>query len=79
MPQNNINTSAIQAFINQVKAADTSKQKEIKLDIATAKNLQYTLALVMTRLAGNYEGLISASQKDESVINVSMDGGNWSG
>jgi hypothetical protein len=77
MSPNNINTSAIQAFINQVKAADSSKQKEIKMDINTAKTLQYTLALVMTRLAGNYEGLLVPSAKEETTIDISMDGGNW--
>lgn len=76
MSQNNINTTAIQQFLNQVKAAETSRQREIKIDISTAKNLSHTLALVMTRLAGNYEGLISNLQK-EDVVSVSMDGGSW--
>lgn len=77
MQTNTINTIAIQQFLNQVKAAETSNQREIRLDISTAKNLSHTLALVMTRLAGNYEDLLKNMQKTEEVITVRMDGGNW--
>lgn len=77
MSQNNINTTSLQNFINQVKGADLSNQREVKLDINSAKTLAYTLSLVMTRLAGNYEGLISSIQKTEPTISVSMDGGSW--
>lgn len=77
MPENNINTSVIQQVLNTIKAADISNQKEIRLDITTAKNLAYTLGLVMTRLNGNYEGLIREIQKTDPVVTVEMDGGNW--
>lgn len=72
-----INTVVLQQFINQVKGADLSNQREIKIDITTAKNLSYTLALVMTRLAGNYETLLTNQEKDETVVSVQMDGGSW--
>jgi hypothetical protein len=77
--QNNtqlINTQVLQQVINQVKAADMANQREIRLDIATAKNLSYTLALVLSRLAGNYETLLS-KPKEETEVTVQMDGGNW--
>jgi hypothetical protein len=79
MSQNNINTIVIQQIISAVKAADSSNQKEVRIDIATAKNLAYTLGLVMTRLAGNYEGLLQTQQKQqqEEVVKVEMDGGTW--
>lgn len=77
MSQNNINTAVLQQFINQVKSADLAHQREIKLDITTAKNLSYTLALVMTRVIGNYEGLLQKQNKDDEVISVQMDGGSW--
>lgn len=77
MQTNSINTTVLQQFINQIKAADMSNQREIRLDIATAKNLSYTIALVMTRLAGNYEDLIKNQQKDSEAITIKMDGGNW--
>ncbi len=77
MPENNINTSVIQQVMNTIKAADMSNQREVRLDIATAKNLSYTLGMVMTRLAGNYEGLIQEIQKDTTVVSIEMDGGSW--
>ncbi len=79
MSQNNINTSVIQQVINSIKAADMSNQREVRLDINTAKNLSYTLGLVMTRLAGNYENLIVDIQKqqEEVIVKVEMDGGSW--
>lgn len=78
MSQNNlINTSILQQFMNQVKGAELSNQREIKIDIATAKNLSHTLGLVMTRLAGNYEGLIQKTDDVEPKVRVQMDGGSW--
>ena len=70
-----INTTSISQFIQTVKNADVSNQREIKLDINQAKTLSYTLALVMTRLAGNYETLIT--KPTESSVSVQMDGGEW--
>jgi len=54
--------------------ADQSNQKEVRIDIITAKNVAYALGIVMSRLAGNYEDLLSKKDKDE-VIQVQMDGG----
>jgi hypothetical protein len=79
MSQNNINTAVLQQVMSSIKAADLGNQKEVRLDINTAKNLSYTLGLVMTRLAGNYENLIQDIQKQQetTVVNVEMDGGSW--
>ena len=77
MQKDNINTIALQTFINQVRGAELGNQREIRLDIATAKTLSHTLSLVMTRLAGNYECLIQSVQRVEPEVQVKMDGGNW--
>jgi hypothetical protein len=69
-----INTAPIQQLIQQIKVADLSNQKEVRIDITAAKNVAYTLGIVMSRLAGNYEDLLSKKDKDE-VIQVQMDGG----
>ena len=37
-----LNTVAIQQFISQVKSADSSRAKEVKLDIQNAKRLAFT-------------------------------------
>lgn len=73
-----INTHAITQFLNTVKGADLGNQKEIRLNITDAKNLAYTLGLVMARLNGNYETLIVDNQNKETVVKVEMDGGGWS-
>lgn len=80
MPQEKINTAVLEQFIKTVKGAEAGAQREIRLDITTAKNIRDNLALVMTRLVGNYETLISTRQSapTESNITVSMDGGDWS-
>ena len=70
-----INTNSIIQFIQTVKSADLSHHKEIHIDIATAKQLSYTLSLIMTRLVGDYETLLT--NPPQEVINISMDGGNW--
>jgi len=77
MQENKINTAVIQQVLQTIKGAELGNQREVRLDIATAKNLAYTLGLVMTRLAGNYEGLIQESRKDDTVVRVEMDGGSW--
>ena len=38
-----LNTIPLQQFLNAVKAAEQSRAREVKLDIATAKNLAFTL------------------------------------
>jgi hypothetical protein len=32
----------------------------------------------MTRVAGNYEDLLKKSSQATEVVNITMDGGNWS-
>jgi len=50
-----LNTAPIQTYLQQVKSADLSNAKEIKLPIAQAKVLAYTLGIVMSRLNGDLE------------------------
>jgi hypothetical protein len=72
-----INTASLQQFIQQVKGADLSNQKEVRLDINTAKQVTYALATVLARLAGDYEGLIAQKDSTEAqTIEVKVDGGN---
>lgn len=77
MPNEPINTQTLQSFINQVKAADIGKQREIRLDINTAKSLSYTLGVLLARLAGDYEDLLRKTAQREEVVTVNMDGGEW--
>jgi hypothetical protein len=76
--QNPINTQPIQSFIQQVKAAELSQQKEIKLDIKTAKILMYCVADVNARLLENYDVLLQrVLQNTGESVNIQMDGGGF--
>lgn len=74
-----LNTAPIQQFIQQVKSADASKAREVKLDIQNAKRLAFTLGEVMTRLNGDLEKLlVDKNQTTDEVVEVRLDGGsNW--
>lgn len=72
-----LNTAPIQQFISQVKGADSSNAREVKLDIQTAKRLAFCLGEVMTRLNGDLEQLLAKQASgDTEVIQVTMDGGS---
>ena len=78
MSSEKINTTALTQYINAVKAAEMAGKREVKLEIAMAKNIAYTIALAMTRLAGDYEALLSQKSSETDVIQVNLDGGsNW--
>ena len=72
-----INTLPIQKFLTQVKNADASKAREIKINIEQAKNLAFTLGIVMSRLQGDLEKLVAESKvNNEEVISVELNGGS---
>ena len=71
-----INTLPIQQFLTQVKNADASKAREIKINIEQAKNLAFTLGIVMARLQGDMEKFVKENANKEEVVEVQMDGGN---
>jgi hypothetical protein len=76
---NPINTIPIQQFIQQVKAADLSQQREIKMDIKTAKALAYSLAEVNAKILQDYDILLKKLESNTGAsVSVSMDGGGFS-
>ena len=74
-----LNTTAIQNFIQMVKSAEASNSKELRLPIAQAKNLAFTLGITMARLHGDLEKFVKESKSnDGELIEVNMDvGGKW--
>lgn len=71
-----LNTIPLQQFLNAVKAAEQSRAREVKLDIATAKTLAFTLGAVMSRLHGDLELLVAQSKtSNDEVIQINLDGG----
>ncbi len=71
-----LNTGPIERVIKQVKAAELAKEKDIKIPINEAKNLAYTLGIVMARLHGKLEILLQNKQNTEETVKISLDGGN---
>ena len=75
---NPINTVPIQQFIQQVKAADLSQQREIKLDIKTAKALAYCIGEVSAKLLEDYDLVFRRLEASSGgAITVQMDGGGF--
>ena len=74
-----LNTAPIQQFISQVKSADSSQAREVKLNMQQAKRLAFTLGEVMTRLNGDLEKILARKNSGaDDVIQVNMDSGsNW--
>lgn len=77
--QNQINLTPLNLFIQQVKSAEQTQSKEIKMTIQQARLLSLTLTEVMTKLNQDYESLfhlLKQSTQNE-VVSVSMDGGDF--
>ena len=71
-----VNTIPIQQFIQQVKSAELSNQREIKLDIKTAKNLAFCLGEVSSKLVENYDRVLSELKNATGGnTTIEMDGG----
>ncbi len=76
--QNPINTQPIQQFIQQVKAADLTQQKEVKLDLKTAKALAYCISDLNARLLENYDVILQrVLQNTGESVSIQMDGGGF--
>jgi SepF-like predicted cell division protein (DUF552 family) len=77
--QNQINLSPIQQYIQVVRAAELSQQKEVKLTIQQARLLNLTLTEVLDKLNRDLETVYNAlkNSSNTDVINVSMDGGGF--
>lgn len=77
--QNQINTNPLQQFIQQVRAAELSQQKEVKVSIQQARLLSLALAELMNKLNQDYETMFNSLKQstDDAVISVMMDGGKF--
>lgn len=76
---NPINTVPLQQFIQQVKSADLTQQKEIKIDIKTAKALAFALGEITAKLLEDQDIILSKLQQAQGTgdISIRMDGGGW--
>ena len=75
-----INTIPLQQFLQQVKSADASNSKEVKLDIQNAKRIAFTLGEVLARLNGDLEDLLirsSSKNEDNIIVQLGSTESNW--
>lgn len=73
-----MNTIPIQQFIQQVKSAELSQQREIKIDIKSAKTLVYCMAEITAKLTEDYDKILSQLQSSDNDITIQFDGGGFS-
>jgi hypothetical protein len=69
-----LNTLPIEDFLNKARIAIKSNQKSLNLTIKEVADLQNSLSVVMTRLAGELDQV--ATQNSEKIT-ISMDGGKF--
>jgi len=70
-----LNTLPIEDFLDKARVAIKSNQRNLTMTIKEVTDLQNSLSVVMTRLAGDLDQSASTAQPDKIVIN--MDGGSF--
>jgi hypothetical protein len=71
-----LNTLPIENFLEKARIAGKSNQKSIILTIDEVKQLEDSLAVVMTRLAGELDQIALGIQQ-QGTFEVKMDGGTF--
>jgi hypothetical protein len=77
--QNQINTTPITQFIQQIRSSELSQSKTVSIDIQKARLLALSLAELLDKITQDYETMYSALKRsvDTEVVNVTMDGGGF--
>lgn len=76
MSQRPLNTIAIDNFLQSVKVATKTNQRELKLDAKQYRDLADTIGLLLNRLVELQDFAIQ--NRPEEVVDVQLDGGDWS-
>jgi hypothetical protein len=71
-----LNTLPIEDFLEKTRIAIKSNQKSLTLTIKEATDLQNSLSIVMTRLSGNLNQMLSENQFPDK-IEIKVDGGKF--
>jgi hypothetical protein len=71
-----LNTLPIEGFLDKARIAIKSNQQGLMLSIKEVVDLQNSLSVVMTRLAGDLDQLATKSQQT-SNIEVKLNGGSF--
>ena len=75
MSRNPLNTIPIENFLQSVKIATKSQQRELKLDSKQYKDLADSISMVLARLVELQDTRLQ--QPQEVNVDVQMDGGNF--
>ncbi len=77
--QNQINLTPITQFVQQVRAAELSQAKEVKMSIQQARLFVLALAEIQDKMLKDYETMLNELKKsiDTEVVTVAMDGGGF--
>jgi hypothetical protein len=70
-----LNVIPIEDFLDKARLAIKSNQKTLTLTIKEVADLQNSLSIVMTRMAGELDQL--ASNQANAKIEIKMDGGKF--
>ena len=71
-----LNTLPIEDFLEKARIAIKSNQKTVNLTLKEVTDLQNSLSVVMTRLAGELDQLVSNSPQS-SKLEIKVDGGKF--
>lgn len=77
--QNQINLTPVTQFVQQVRAAELSQAKEVKMSIQQARLFVLALAEIQDKMLKDYETMFNELKKsiDTEVVTVAMDGGGF--
>jgi len=77
---NQINLTPITQFAHQLRAAELSQSKEVKMTIQQARLLNLALSEIQDKLIQDYESLYNKlKNSDNEVVNIMLDGGTFKG
>jgi hypothetical protein len=78
--QNQINTLPVTQFTQLLKAAELSRQTELKMPIQQARLLSLALNDILSKLNQDYESMFNALKQasNSEVVQISVDGGGFS-
>jgi hypothetical protein len=72
-----LNTLPIETFLDKARIAIKSNQKHLTLDIKEVQSLSDSLAVAMTRIAGELDEKLTSAEGAPSIISINMDGGGF--
>jgi hypothetical protein len=77
--QNPINLTPITQLIQQIRSAEQTQSKEVKIPIQQARTIVLALTEMQDKLLSDYETMFNALRRsvETEVVTVSMDGGGF--